>query len=133
MGSAPRSARPNTPASCWRPIWIVRAGMASWNTGAARLKGYTAEEIIGQHFSCFYMPEEAERGEPEHNLARARQAGHYESEGWRLRKDRTLFWANVIITPVLDASGDLAGYVKVTRDLTERKRIEDALQDSREQ
>jgi PAS domain S-box-containing protein len=98
----------------------------SWNAGAARIKGYTRDEIVGQHFSKFYLPEEAAAGKPARELAIARQIGHVEDEGWRVRKDGTTFWANVNITAVHDESNRLRGFAKVTRDLTERRQREEA-------
>ncbi|MFM0740605.1 PAS domain S-box protein [Paraburkholderia xenovorans] len=97
----------------------------SWNAGAARIKGYTREEIVGQHFSRFYLPEEAAAGKPARELAIARQLGRVEDEGWRVRKDGTTFWANVNITAVHDESNRLRGFAKVTRDLSERREREE--------
>jgi PAS domain S-box-containing protein len=97
----------------------------SWNRGAERTKGYKAEEIIGQHFSRFYPPEDIERGKPERELEAARTDGRVEDEGWRVRKDGSQFWANVIITALHDEHGQLIGFSKITRDLTERKRAEE--------
>jgi PAS domain S-box-containing protein len=106
--------------------------IATWNPGAERLKGYTTEEIIGSHFSKFYRPEDVAAGKPENELRVALSAGHYEEEGWRVRKDGSLFWANVVIAPVRDADGTLAGFAKVTRDLTERHLADQrALEDAR--
>ncbi len=99
----------------------------SWSPGAERLKGYRTEEILGQHFSRFYLPEDVERGKPAHQLQMAAQRGRVEDEGWRLRKDGSRFWANVVITTVRDQSGRLHGFTKVTRDFTERKQGEEAL------
>ncbi len=107
--------------------------VASWNTGAERIKGYRATEIIGRHFSCFYTPEDAARGVPQRGLAQARETGHFEAEGWRVRQDGTRFWANVVITPVRGAGGAVVGFAKVTRDLTERKSFEDELKLSQTQ
>jgi len=101
--------------------------IASWNAGAERIKGYRAEEIIGQHFSRFYPAEDLARGRPQHGLEIASAEGRFEDEGWRLRKDGARFWANVVITALRDDSGTLRGFGKVTRDLTERKRSEDRL------
>jgi PAS domain S-box-containing protein len=98
--------------------------VVSWNPGAERIKGYSAAEVIGQHFRMFYPEEARRRHWPEQQLAAARQHGRYEDESLRLRKDGSTFWAHVVMTPVLDASGALRGYAKVTRDLTDRKRIE---------
>ena len=98
--------------------------VASWNTGAERIKGYTAEEIIGEHFSRFYASEDVQAGKPQHELETALKFGRIEDEGWRVRKDRTLFWASVIITPVRDKENRLVGYAKVTRDLTEKRKTE---------
>jgi PAS domain S-box-containing protein len=98
--------------------------VASWNPGAQRIKGYRADEIIGEHFRIFYSAEARERQWPEEELRRAREEGRYEEEGVRIRKDGAAFWANVVITPVRDSAGVLRGYAKVTRDLTDRKRIE---------
>ncbi|MDR3401516.1 MAG: CHASE3 domain-containing protein [Chthoniobacter sp.] len=98
--------------------------VASWNRGAERTKGYTAEEIIGRHFSRFYPPEDVAGGKPERELAEARQTGRVEDEGWRVRKDGTRFFANVIISAIRDEEGKLKGYVKVTRDISERHRID---------
>jgi PAS domain S-box-containing protein len=95
--------------------------VTSWNKGAQRAKGYTADEIIGQHFSVFYTAEDRARKHPEYELAYALKHGRYEEEGWRVRKDGTLFWANVIITAVFDEAGTHLGFGKVTRDLTERR------------
>jgi PAS domain S-box-containing protein len=99
--------------------------VASWNLGAERLKQYRAEEIVGQHFSRLYMPEDAAEGRPQINLIRAMVKGRTEDEWWRRRKDGSKFWANVLITTMYDSSGELRGYVKVIRDLSERKRDEE--------
>ena len=101
--------------------------IASWNAGAERIKGYRAEEIIGQHFSLFYSPEDLARGKPQYELEVACAEGRVEDEGWRLRKNGSRFWANVVITALRDDSGTLRGFGKVTRDLTERKRTEERL------
>ena len=98
--------------------------VASWNAGAEKIKGYKAEEIIGAHFSRFYPPEPLERNIPQQELEIAAKSGRFEDEGWRLRKDGSAFWANVIITALHDADGRLRGFAKVTRDMTERKRVE---------
>jgi PAS domain S-box-containing protein len=106
--------------------------ITSWNRGAERLKGYRADEIIGKHFSIFYPPEALARGFPEHELDAARREGRFEDEGWRLRKDGTRMWANVVITALRDASGRHLGFSKITRDLTERRRHEEDLRQSEE-
>jgi PAS domain S-box-containing protein len=105
----------------------------SWNSGAQYLKGYRPEEIIGRHFSTFYTAADRARDHPAHELEIATREGRYEEEGWRIRKDGSRFWANVTITAVHDDEGRLTGFAKVTRDLTERKAAEDALQDVVEQ
>ena len=97
----------------------------TWNAGAERTKGYTAEEIIGEHMSRFYTPEDLARGLPASLLAQAVRDGRVESEGWRLRKDGTRFWADVVITALVDDQGRLMGFAKVTRDLTERLRAQE--------
>jgi PAS domain S-box-containing protein len=99
--------------------------VASWNSGAQRINGYTADEVIGRHFRMFYPPEVAVSGHCEHELDVALHQGHYEEEGVRIRKDGTVFWASVGITPVFDASGEHLGYAKITRDTTERRRLEE--------
>ena len=99
--------------------------IVSWNPGAERAKGYTAEEIIGRHFSTFYTPEDLARDHPANELRIARREGRYEEQGWRLRKDGSRFWAHVVITAVRDDDGQLIGFGKVTRDLTERKEREE--------
>lgn len=104
--------------------------VASWNAGAERIKGYHASEIIGKHFSMFYPPEELSRDWPTEELRRAAMGGRLEDEGWRVRKDGSRFWANVVITPVLGPNGALLGFSKVTRDLTERRRAEEHVRDS---
>src|SRR5438477_1584814 len=96
----------------------------SWNLGAERLKGYAADEIIGRHFSTFYTREAVESGWPAHELQVATVEGRFEDEGWRVRKDGSRFWANVIITALFQ-QGRLVGYAKVTRDLTERRKSEE--------
>ncbi len=101
--------------------------IASWNTGAEYIKGYTAEEIIGRHFSVFYTDEEKKAGEPERNLQMTLQHGHYEIEGLRLRKDGTIFFANVVFTSLIDEEGKLYGFAKVTRDISEKKKAEERL------
>ena len=98
----------------------------SWNEGARKIKGYTAEEIIGQHFSCFYTSEDLERGKPDEELTLAAAEGRWEEEGWRLRKDGSRFWADVVITALHDKDGNLLGFTKVTRDITEGKRAREA-------
>src|SRR5689334_4030085 len=101
--------------------------VASWNAGAERFKGYSAAEIIGQHFSRFYTPEDRAIALPERVLHTAATDGRYENEGWRIRKDGTRFWAHVIVDAIKSPSGQLIGYAKVTRDLTERRRAEEEL------
>lgn len=105
----------------------------SWNAGAQRFKGYTAAEIVGQHFSRFYTEEDRAAGVPARALKTALEQGKFEAEGWRVRKDGTRFWASVVIDPVRDQSGQLLGFAKITRDITERKQTQDALRASEEQ
>jgi len=107
--------------------------ISSWNAGAERFKGYSATEIIGQHFSRFYPEEDREAGIPQKALVTAATEGRFEAEGWRLRKDGSRFWANVVIDPIRDEEGRLIGFTKITRDLTERKRAQEALEKSQEQ
>ena len=99
--------------------------IASWNEGAQRIKGYSADEIIGHHFSKFYPPEDNAAGKPTWELEVAVRDGRFEEEGWRLRKDGTPFWANVVITTLRDARGAVVGFAKVTRDLTERRHAQE--------
>ena len=101
--------------------------VTSWNMGAERIKGYRADEIIGRHFSLFYPPEDVANGRPERQLSTAREHGRSEDEGWRLRKDGTRFWANVVVTALWDdRHQSLRGFAKITRDLTERRTREQA-------
>ena len=106
--------------------------IASWNSGAELIKQYKAPEIIGRHFSVFYERAAVASGWPQEELRRAIAQGRFEDEGWRVRKDGTRFWANVIISPLYDAAGTLLGFSKVTRDLTERRRHEEQLRESEE-
>jgi PAS domain S-box-containing protein len=113
-------------------IFLIDPGgrVSSWNSGARALKGYEAGDILGEPFAVFYTKEDRAAGKPEHALRTAAAEGRYEDEGWRLRKDGSLFWANVIVTAVRDGGDSLVGFAKVTRDLTERRRMEDALRQS---
>ena len=104
----------------------------TWSIGAERIKGYREQEILGKHFSVFYPPEDIADGKPQRELRDAVKAGRLEDEGWRLRRDGTRFWANVIITPLIDETGELRGFGKVTRDMTERRNTEEALRASEE-
>ncbi|PKV75982.1 PAS domain-containing sensor histidine kinase [Pontibacter ramchanderi] len=99
----------------------------SWNEGAERIKGYKPKEIIGRHFSTFYNREAIAKGFPQYELRKAQEVGRFEDEGWRIRKDGTAFWANVVITPIYNSNKRLLGYSKVTRDLTERRRNEELM------
>ena len=108
---------------CLDPLGYV----VTWNAGAERLKGYRAEEIIGQHFSVLYPREDVMSGNPEQELAEAAQRGQSEDEGWRVRKDGARFWANVVITALRDPGGNLHGFAKLTRDMTERHQKEETL------
>jgi len=99
--------------------------VTTWNAGAERIKGYSAEEILGRHFSAFYPPEDVGAGKPARELEFAAEHGVYEEEGWRLRKDGSRFWASVVITALRGPDGSLRGFAKVTRDVTERRRTED--------
>ena len=103
-----------------------RGRVAAWNEGAARIKQYTEKEILGRHFRIFYPPEELAIGRPEQELAAARETGRSEVEGCRVRKDGPRFWVNEIITAIRDDAGELVGFAKISRDLTERKAMEDA-------
>ncbi len=107
-------------------IFVLRPSgeVASWNPGAERIKGYKGDEIIGRHIRIFYVPEEAS-WKPDYELNVAASVGRFEDEGWRVRKDGSRFWANVVITRIRDPRGELVGFGKVTRDLTERKLAED--------
>ena len=104
----------------------------SWNAGAERIKGYSAHEVLGRHFSIFYRPEDLAADKPGRELRVAARDGRVEDEGWRLRKDGSQFWASVVVTALRDSQGNLVGYAKVTRDLTERRRAEDQLRTSEE-
>ncbi len=105
--------------------------ITNWNTGAERIKGYTQAEIVGEHFSRFYLPEERGAGVPELSLATAAKNGRFEKEAWRVRKDGTPFWAHVVIDPIYGPDGTLIGYAKITRDLSERKAAQEALEKAR--
>jgi PAS domain S-box-containing protein len=106
--------------------------VVSWNAGAERLKGYRAEEIIGKHFSVLYPREDVMSGKPERKLVEAAQRGQSEDEGWRIRKDGSRFWANVVITALRDPEGNLHGFAKLTRDMTERREKEETLTKAKE-
>jgi PAS domain S-box-containing protein len=107
--------------------------VTNWNAGAARIKGYTEADIVGEHFSRFYTAEERDQGLPTQNLQTAAEQGTYEAEGWRVRKDGTRFWASVVIHRLTDANGDLIGFAKVSRDITEKREAEERLETIREQ
>ncbi|MEE7451541.1 hybrid sensor histidine kinase/response regulator [Methylobacterium radiotolerans] len=105
--------------------------VTNWNSGAARIKGYKQAEIIGQHFSCFYTEEDRAAGVPVRALETARREGRFEAEGWRVRKDGTRFWASVVIDAIRDDTGELIGFAKVTRDITERRNAQESLEKGR--
>src|SRR5205085_9035738 len=105
----------------------------TWNHGAAQLKGCTADQAIGKNVSMFYQPEDAEAGLMERELSIALETGRFEGEGWRVRKDGSRFWANVVLSPVRNAEGKHIGYVKLTRDLTERVERERLMQRQRDE
>ncbi len=110
-----------------------RGRITNWNLGAQRIKGYLPEEVIGRHFSCFYTPEDREAGEPARGLTAAEREGRFEKEGWRVRKDGSRFWANVVIDPIRDSDGRLIGFAKVTRDITHRIEAERELERARQE
>jgi PAS domain S-box-containing protein len=104
--------------------------VVSWNEGAKRIKGYTANEIIGRNFACFFTPEDLQVGLPDQHLRIAAMEGRFEQEGWRVRKDGSRFWANTVLTALRGSDGSLRGFVKITRDVSERRRQEEALEQS---
>jgi PAS domain S-box-containing protein len=104
--------------------------VTSWNPGAQRIKGYTADEIVGQHFSRFYTEEDRRNGVPQSVLDRAARTGKFEGEGWRVRKDGSRFWANVLLDPIVGPDGEVIGFAKITRDLTEKRNVEAQLRQS---
>ncbi len=103
----------------------------SWNAGAERIKGYKTDEIIGHHFSCFYLPEDIEKGDPDEQLRTAATEGRYAEESWRVRKDGSRFLADILITAIHNEIGKLCGFAKITRDITESKKTEQELEKSR--
>jgi PAS domain S-box-containing protein len=105
----------------------------SWNSGAERIKGYKAKQIIGKHFSIFYAPDDREKGLPANALEIARKEKHFITEGWRVRKDGTFFWASVVIDPIYDDEGRLAGFAKITRDISERRDAQQKLEQMQKQ
>jgi PAS domain S-box-containing protein len=107
--------------------------VASWNSGAERIKGYSAEEIIGRHFSAFYTADDKKNGAPNRALSIAAATGRFEAEAWRVRKDGSLFWANVVIDAIHDENGNLTGFAKITRDITERRNSQEALERAHQQ
>jgi PAS domain S-box-containing protein len=111
----------------------ARGNVATWNQGARRLKGYSADEIIGKHFSTFYTPADIKKDHPTHELNIATRDGHHQEEGWRIRKDGTRFWASVLLTAIWDKRGNLTGFAKVTKDLTEKRKEEEALRHKTEE
>ncbi len=110
----------------------AKGHVASWNTGAQRIKGYRPEEIIGKHFSNFYTAEDREKGVPEQALKTAADEGRVEKEGWRVRKNGSRFWASVVIDAIKDNAGTLIGFAKITRDISEKKKAEQALEEARD-
>ena len=106
--------------------------ITTWNPGAQRFKGYTEQEIIGCHFSRFYTEDDQKVGLPAFALQTAEREGRFEHEGWRVRKDGSLMWAHVVIDPIRDSSGELVGFAKITRDISEQKRTREALRLSEE-
>lgn len=110
-----------------------RGHIASWNPGAERIKGYSEQEILGFHYECFFTPEDRQAGTPNFALANASKNGRYESEGWRVRKDGSRFWASVVVDSIRDENGQLIGFAKVTRDMTEHRNAQIALALTREQ
>jgi len=110
----------------------LAGNVATWNRGAERIEGYRAEEIIGAHFSRFFPPEDVAAGKPEQELETATRFERVEDEGWRLRKDGTRFWANVVLTALRDEHGTLRGYGKVVRDLSAKREAEERLRRSEE-
>ena len=107
--------------------------VSTWNAGAERIKGYKPEEIVGEHFSRFYTQDDVDSGKPDAELKEAAAVGRFEDDGWRVRKDGSRFWANVVITAIRDQAGKLTGFAKVTRDLTDRLNVEQALRHSEQQ
>ncbi len=105
--------------------------ITNWNTGAAAIKGYGSDEVVGKHFSIFYTSDDRGTGAPERALATALAAGKYETEAWRVRKDGTLFWANVLIDPIYDEDGKHVGFAKITRDATDKRKAQEELEDTR--
>jgi PAS domain S-box-containing protein len=105
--------------------------ITNWNLGGERIKGYSANEIVGQHFSIFFTEEDRARGEPGREIATAAREGKFEGEGWRVRKDGTIFWAGVVVDRILDQNGKLLGFAKITRDMTEKKKAEEELERAR--
>jgi PAS domain S-box-containing protein len=106
--------------------------VVSWNGGAERFKGYKAKEIIGRHFSVFMTPEDKARGIPAMALRTAAEQGEFEAEGWRVRKDGSRFWAHAVVDPIRGENGELLGFAKITRDITEKKKAQEALRESEE-
>jgi PAS domain S-box-containing protein len=105
--------------------------IVSWNTGAQRIKGFYADEIVGRHFSTFYPEADCAAGKPRSDLDKAAASGRHEDEGWRIRKDGTMFWANIVFTAIRDQAGSLRGFAELTRDLTERNKVEAILTDAK--
>ncbi|MEN0105595.1 MAG: PAS domain S-box protein [Pseudomonas sp.] len=106
--------------------------ITNWNTGAQRIKGYTPQEIIGQNYAVFFSPEDRAKGEPQRGLSRALLEGRFESQGWRIRKDGTKFWASVVVDRIRDELGELVGFAKITRDITDVMEAQKALEKARE-
>src|SRR5678815_3701837 len=113
-------------------VYKRQGNVSTWNRGAERIKGYRPEEILGKHFSVFYTPEAISRAWPQFELSVASESGRFTDEGWRLRRDGTRFWASVVITAIRGKFGELRGFLKITRDLTERRQAEEALRRSEE-
>ena len=107
--------------------------ITSWNSGAKRFKGYEEAEILGQHFSRFYTADDRAAGLPQRALDTAIREGRFEGEGWRVRKDGTHFWSHVVIDPIIDPNGELLGFAKITRDITEKRNAQLSLEQAREQ
>ena len=106
-----------------------QGNVATWNPGAQALKGYSREDIIGKHFSKFYLPEAVQSGWPERELLLAQKEGRFSDEGWRVKKDGTVFWASVVIVPLHSGQGELTGFAKITQDMTDRRQAEEKVQE----